>query len=69
MSNIKLLTPAAILLKIKVDECPQNWSCYVLFVYNWEHENCPLHVVATSEVSATQRFLMYGSLWRNGQNF
>ena len=29
-----------------VDERPLNWGHYVLFVYNWEHENCQLYGVA-----------------------
>ena len=29
----------------KVDKCLPNWSCQVLFVYNWDHENCPLYAV------------------------
>ena len=29
-----------------VDECPLNQGRYVLFVYNWEREKCPLFGVA-----------------------
>ena len=30
----------------KVDECPLNQDRYVLFVYNWEREKCPLYGAA-----------------------
>ena len=30
----------------KIDECPLNRGRYVLFVYNWEPERCPLYGVA-----------------------
>ena len=30
----------------KIDMYPLNWGHYVLFVYNWEHEKCPLQEVA-----------------------
>ena len=43
-SNVKLLTPAAMVVNLaeKVEVCPLNWGCYVLFAYNWELENCLL---------------------------
>ena len=45
---IKVLTPVVTVnnLAVKVDECPLNLGCYVLFVYNWECEKCPLYGVA-----------------------
>ena len=30
----------------KVDACPLNWDCKVLFAYNWDRETCPLYGVA-----------------------
>ena len=30
----------------KIDECPLNRGRYVLFVYYWEREKCPLYGVA-----------------------
>ena len=36
----------------KVNICPLNRGLYVLFVYNWERENC-------SGVFAIQGFLMH----------
>ena len=30
----------------KVDKCPLNRGCEVLFAYNWDRENCPLYGVA-----------------------
>ena len=46
-ANVKL-TPAAMQdnLAEKVDGCPLSRGCYILFVYNWDHENCPLYGVA-----------------------
>ena len=45
---VKLLTLAVMVdtLAKMVDERPLNWGHYVLFVYNWEHENCQLYGVA-----------------------
>ena len=47
-SNVKLLTTAAMVdnLAKKVDECPLNCDRYVLFVYNWDRESCPLYRIA-----------------------
>ena len=30
----------------KVDECPLNQGCEVLFTYNWDREGCPVCRVA-----------------------
>ena len=45
---MKLLTTVAMVDNPaeKVDECPLNRGRYVLFVYNWDRESCPLYGVA-----------------------
>ena len=47
-SNVKLLTTAVMVdnLAKKVDKCPLNRDCYVLFTYNWDRESCSLYGVA-----------------------
>jgi len=37
-------------LSEKVDECPLILVVKILLVFNWDHKNCPLYVVADSAV-------------------